>query len=161
LSWVSSEPNKGGDVDFFFHKPEDSEMFKLVIENYGFRPTRQTEYALTCFNPEEKVVIQIVGNGNLCINPNRILFGTPRKVIDAFDLTLCRFAVDADFLYTDTMAIRDLITKSLRYGVVSIPAITTNRIVKYVRKGYYMPYDMIEIKDKPSDFLQPERLPSW
>jgi hypothetical protein len=164
LDWIEGRPTSA-DYDVFFTSPDSTEMFKLMIENYGFVPTRQTDYALTCFNPEEGVVIQIVGYGNskrlMYDSPAAELFGTPQSVISKFDITLCRFAVDADYLYTDTMTIRDLITKSIRLGVVSNLELTTERVIKYAKKGYYLPQSVFNLKEKPNDLLECQHLPTW
>jgi hypothetical protein len=166
LDWIEGR-TVSSDWDFFFNLPESTEMFKLMAETYGFVSTHLTDYALTCFHPEEYATIQIVGYGHRSKNlgyydsPAARFFGTPQEVTGRFDLTLCRFAVDADCFYTDTMAIRDLITRSIRLGLVSSPNMTAERVIKYAKKNYYLPQSVFDLKEKPNALLKCQHLPTW
>lgn len=161
LSWITGA-NNHNDYDFFFTDRDAADNFKRFIEGYGFVPTKETGYALTCFNEEERLIVQIVGGGYSHHNVEEMgFFGDPTTVISRFDLTACMFAVDCDYLYTHSIAIRDVITRSIRTMNVAKHELTTHRMFKYYSKGFYIPNDAVKYNDQQSTILPTTQLTSW
>lgn len=154
VDWiVGLKPN---DYDFFFTDIESAEAFRLVAESFGFVMVRVSSYAATLINPEDNSMIQIVGYGMY----NSPFFGKSREILDSFDISVCRFAIDIDNIFFNTSSLRDLITKTLRINKHS--PLTADRIVKYCKKGFYVPDRILDCKKSESKWL-PSRLlpPSW
>src|SRR5574337_405011 len=84
LNWIWGE-NKNEDIDFFFAHKTHAENFKNLIKNYGFEETCESKYALTFFNREEKIILQIIGGegkGNKDEKFNGFIpYGTPEETI--------------------------------------------------------------------------------
>jgi len=143
LNWVWGE-DKNEDIDFFFTNEDSSQNFRALINNYGFEETQSTHYALTCFNQEEGLIIQVVGSSSAkSANKKRaefngfIPFGTPEETIGRFDISVCKFSVDCDYIYFTVGAIHDLI--SMNINASESRRNTKQRILKYNRKGFYLP----------------------
>lgn len=157
LTWIFKRDNKS-DWDFFFTNQESADNFKRIIEGFGFVETKESTYATTHFHPEDKVVIQVVGATNTDWADGRA-YGTPHEVISRFDMGLCRFAVDCDFLYTTTDAIRDLITKSIR--IYDNKKLIIDRLVKYRSKGFYTPDEVFKYNEHYESILPTETNFAW
>jgi hypothetical protein len=150
LAWVTSQPNTG-DYDLFFYDKNAADGFERFITSYGFKTSNETQYALTLFNYDELVKLQIVGGGTRSVywdgmlDGTRRLFGLPDEVIAGFDIGLCKLAVSASSVYTTTETIRDLITKTIRIAHKT-PGIE-RRMVKYAVKGYHIPGSELKYDD--------------
>lgn len=143
LNWIMSE-NKNEDIDFFFKNEETANNFKLAIQNWNFKETRESNYAKTFFNPDEKVIVQLVGadrkyerDVKISEQNGFIPFGTPQETIERFDIEVCKFAVDSENVYFTETAILDLIQK--RASSSKTKYNTSHRLIKYSRKGFYIP----------------------
>ena len=140
LNWVWNE-NKNEDYDFFFTNPDSARNFRSLISNYGFEETSETKYALTCFNREEGLILQVIGGAGKEkkdeVFNGFIPHGTPEETINRFDINVCRFAVDGDNIYFTTSAVMDLINRVVK--TTQDKYNTKERIVKYNQKGFYIP----------------------
>jgi hypothetical protein len=63
-------------------------------------------------------------------------FSSPNECIDAFDFTVCCFAVSADMFYYHKSACFDLIRKKLVVHKLPHPVDTFKRLNKYTKKGF-------------------------
>jgi len=133
LNWVWGEA-KHEDIDFFFKGAESVEVFGLFIQTIGFVSTRVTHYAETYFHPEEGLIIQTVGG----VDKSRDFraYGEPAEVIASFDMYVCKFAVDADYVYASTRAIQDLLKLTLATTGFEKEYFLP-RYMKYVKKGFF------------------------
>jgi hypothetical protein len=142
LAWVTSETNTG-DWDLFFEDKDSADGFARFIESYGFKMFNESRYALSCYNYDERVMVQLVGAGtgisywDGMLSSNRKLFGSPLDVIEGFDISVCKWAVSSDYVFATVEAIRDTITRSIRVAN-NTPGIE-RRMIKYRVKGYYLP----------------------
>lgn len=133
LNWALSE-NMNEDFDFFFSDNDCAGRFELVVKNY-FSFCRTTHCATTYM--KDATIIQLVG----VEGAHYSFFGCPREVINRFDIDLCKFAVDNEFVYTTRYAIKDMISKSLHYKedcqIKYLNQTSSQRLFKYSRKGFY------------------------
>jgi hypothetical protein len=146
LNWIWNE-KKNEDIDFFFATPDNARNFGLVIENWGFERMKDTKYATTYFNSEEGLIVQLVGaedDGSRSTNRQKndefngfIPFGTPEEILSRFDLEICKFLVDGENVHFFPKAVVDFISK--RLVVKNKKYNTQQRLVKYNRKGFYIP----------------------
>lgn len=133
LNWVWGEDTHE-DIDFFFRGEEYAENFKLFIQNIGFVSSRISDYAETFFNREGKLIVQVVGG----INSTKDFraYGPPSMILENFDMHVCKFAVDCDYLYTTARAIQDLLKLTIdTTGYEKIHFLP--RCLKYIKKGFY------------------------
>jgi len=134
LNWIWGE-DTNQDVDFFFRQGDKIDTFTAFIESIGFVYTRDTMYAKTYFEPNDNLVIQVVGH----IDDSHTTFysfGHPTQIIDRFDIHLCKFAVDKDYVYMSTQAVRDLLKLTVDATGHEKP-LFINRLFKYIQKGFY------------------------
>jgi hypothetical protein len=161
LAWLLQD-NSSNDIDFFFRNKDAANSFALFIEQYDFVETNDTTYAKTFFNKDEGVILQVVGAGDaenkkLHDGTPVSLFGSPLEIINNFDISVCKFAVDSDMFYSNREAIADLITRTLHLnmeknvsgflskvksifgtkGNIALPFV--ERVLKYHHKGFYIP----------------------
>jgi len=161
LAWLLQD-DSGNDIDFFFRNKDAANSFSLFIGQYDFVETNDTTYAKTYFNYEESVILQVVGGGeaeNKKLHDGTAvsLFGSPMEIINNFDISVCKFAVDCDNFYSNRNAIADLITRTLHLNIekntsgffntvksmfgskgnMTLPYV--ERVLKYHRKGFYIP----------------------
>lgn len=133
LNWVWGE-KKNEDIDFFFRNAESAENFKLFIQNIDFVSARITNYAETYFNKDDGLIIQVVGSQNM--SDNFIAYGPVVAILENFDMHVCKFAVDCDYIYTTTRAVQDLLKLT-----IDTTGLEKNnfllRLVKYIKKGFY------------------------
>jgi len=143
LAWILRE-NNSTDVDFFFADEEKADNFAQFVGNsFEFVETNKTTYAKTFFHTNG-AILQVVGAGRGGISagifksgealhgtPNT-LFGSPIEIINDFDITVCKFAVDKDSVILTKQSVIDLINKRLTFSTIN-----TNRLLKYYRKGFY------------------------
>lgn len=150
LNWVWGE-TKNEDIDFFFTNADSASNFRALIGGYGFVETNESRYAMTCFNEEEGVIIQIVGSDDQSGRKDEkifngfIPFDTPQETIKRFDIGLCKFAVDGDNVYFTVGAAVDLITKTINNTGEKYN--TKERTLKYNRKGFFIP----NIEEQPNN----------
>lgn len=135
LNWIWGEQTND-DYDFFFKDLQALENFELFLKNY-FIFSHETKCAKTYVSDDNGLIVQLVGSKYALPT----FFGTPEEVIGRFDLGICRFAVDSDYLYTTSCSIRDLISKSLiiynKNNEIKYNISTIARLFKYSRKGFY------------------------
>ena len=142
LNWVWGE-NKNEDYDLFFTNADTLENVYRWIVNFGFEETLNTKYARTMFNKEAKVAIQLVGNkdvehwGDIGEELRFVSFDRPTKTIGRFDLDVCKFAVDVNAVYFTVGAVLDLLNLTINAKITKNS--THDRILKYNRKGFYIP----------------------
>jgi hypothetical protein len=151
LNWIWGE-HKNEDFDFFFINNETAQNFKMLIANYGFEETCESKYALTFFNREEKIILQIIGSQGKGKPDEKfngfIPFGTPEETIQRFDINVCRFAVDGEFVYTTVGAVLDLINRVVK--ITEEKYNTKERITKYNQKGFFLPNPEAQPKEDTS-----------
>lgn len=138
LNWIWGEKTNG-DIDFFFRNEESADIFTEFIKGIGFKLVKETGYALTYFEQQQGLILQVVGNPNE--NPyikdnNFIAYGTPQEIIENFDIYVCKFAVDSDYVYTTSRAIQDLLKMTVDYSSNEKRNVLL-RLFKYVHKGFY------------------------
>jgi hypothetical protein len=176
LNWIWGE-NTNGDIDFFFKDEEYADIFVEFIKGIGFKLTAETGYAATYFEPLQGLILQVVGNTNrdpvsntpyYPYNPtikkesDFEAYGTPQKVIDNFDFHICKFAVDADYLYTTSRAIQDLLKLTID-NTRNEKRCFLPRILKYNHKGFFLsPSIKRHLKyDKPPLQDKLRKAPEW
>lgn len=136
LNWIWGE-NKNEDIDFFFKNQESAEIFTQFIKGIGFKHTMSTGYASTYFEPEQSVILQVVGNADISNPTNFLAYGEPELVIENFDFHLCRFAIDSEYLYTTSRAIQDLLKLTIDV-TGNEKNYVQQRMFKYIRKGFFL-----------------------
>lgn len=133
LNWVWGE-ERHEDIDFFFESPDGRNDFKLFIENIGFKLSRVSGYAETFFSAESGMIIQLVGRDA----DKDSYFGDVTTVIGAFDMYVCRWAVDADHVYFTSRAVQDLLRLVIdTTGKEKETGYLRQRGFKYMRKGFF------------------------
>lgn len=146
LNWIWNE-NKNEDIDFFFADKEAARNFGTVIENWGFEQTKSTQYASTYFNAEDGLIVQVVGAETDDRRSKHreqtdefngfIPFGQPQEILSRFDLEICKFLIDGNYVNFTAKAVVDFISK--RLVVKNKKYNTPQRLIKYNRKGFYIP----------------------
>jgi hypothetical protein len=163
LNWIWGE-NTHGDIDFFFKDEEYADIFVQFIKGIGFKLTSETGYAATYFEPLQGVILQVIGNPERSSYSQQgaknkfTAYGIPQEVIDNFDFHVCKFAVDADYLYTTSRAIQDLLKLTID-NTGNEKNYFLTRVLKYNRKGFFLSpkvkrlikYDKPAIQDKNRD----------
>lgn len=151
LNWVWGE-NKNEDIDFFFTNPDSAQNFRALIQSYGFVETSETKYAMTCFNDDDGTILQVVGTKDAGggkkddqLFNGFIPCGTPPETISRFDIELCKFAVDGDSVYFTVGAALNLMNKTIHSSGQKYN--TSDRVLKYNRKGFYIP----NVEEQPKD----------
>lgn len=61
---------------------------------------------------------------------------SPEAVIDAFDFTICQFALDGETFYTTEWALIDLARRRLAVHRVTFATSSVRRMLKYGRQGF-------------------------
>jgi len=147
LSWITQRPNDG-DTDFYFKSSKtyekDTQNFKNCLEEmFKFVETGNSIYAYSYFNSESNSKVQVVSGS---MGPNaKSLCGRPIDIIKEFDISLCKFAIDNESLYTFSSSIRDLLSKSIRIDNVWNEDLSSPRVMKYSRRGYYTNGNIIKL----------------
>ena len=120
------------DIDLFFEFPKMVALVKEFIEK-----TEEFEKIFEC--PEEKLTTYKhtkTGWKLQLITVN--YYKSPVEVISSFDFTCTMFATDGNKLYMGETSIEDTMEKRLRWNVITYPASSLRRMMKYARKGYWM-----------------------
>lgn len=133
LNWVWGEETHE-DIDFFFRGKEYAETFKHFIKNIGFISSRTSAYAETFFNREGKLIVQVVGGKDT--TKDFRAYGPPDMILENFDMHVCKFAVDCDYIYTTTRAIQDLLKLTIDTTGHEKPPFLL-RCLKYIKKGFF------------------------
>ena len=129
LNWILQE-NKNEDIDFFVKDEEAANMFISFILGLGFVFSSNSGYATTFFNSETGLILQVI----------RRFMGSPERIISTFDINLCKFAIDADHLYTQRYAVLDLLSNMIRINDNHTTKFNIlDRVLKYQRKGFFIP----------------------
>lgn len=149
LNWIWGE-NTNTDIDFFFKDQESSEIFVEFIKGIGFKLSGKTSYAETYFEKEQALILQVV-NGFRTIRNNSLFlidydegpkslsfYGMPFDVISSFDIHLCRFAVDNEYIYTTKYAIQSLFRMTVSVTGKQRDYAMVGRLLKYVNKGFVL-----------------------
>jgi hypothetical protein len=134
LNWVWGE-NTNEDTDFFFLNADGKNDFASFVSTpaFEFHRSGKTGYADSYFNAENNVLLQLV---SFC-------YGEPFNIMRYFDLNVCKWVADADWIYTYRRAITDLL--ELRMAQTRSPARESplHRILKYHRKGFFLSTDLM------------------
>jgi len=139
LNWVWQE-NTNEDTDFFFLDGEGKFMFASFISapSFKFHCSRETKYADTYFNVEDKIMFQLVS----------LHYGAPFEILCCFDFDICRWVADAQNIYTYRNTVLDLLEMRLSctsdfwlekkkpWHKKKKPLLS--RVLKYYRKGFFL-----------------------
>lgn len=132
LNWIWQE-NKNQDTDFFFKSEDNVEVFTAFLKSIGLTKTKTTNYAKTYFDDNSGAIIQVVSPTQ---NIGFTGYGTPEQIISKFDIDVCKFAVDNNYIYFSVGAICDLVSMTLEI-TENIKSKDIYRIFKYLKKGFY------------------------
>jgi hypothetical protein len=141
------------DVDFFL--PDRKSMVRLVVclrKVFKFKHYMITKNAIKGHGT--------VGKHSVSIDIIKLPFEDKLKTIDAFDFTVCCFAVDRKECVYHPSAPFDLLMKRLVINVLPYPVSSLQRIQKYLKRGYWICNGgMLEIAKSMGkvDFSSPEQ----
>lgn len=121
------------DYDIYAYTLEDRRILIDLFLKMGFKATY---YNTNCVcldgylgvNFDKKLNIQIIFS----------FVGNPVDVIDEFDFTICRVAIDDKFIYKDKDFDENEQKKMLRIKTIQCPISAIRRIIKYTKKGYFI-----------------------
>lgn len=60
------------------------------------------------------------------------------QLLSTFDFTVTMFGTDGEFLYLGETSLQDADALQLKFNVITYPASTLRRMMKYAKKGYHM-----------------------
>jgi hypothetical protein len=115
------------DIDIFFYSNSD---FLESVENYskGWKKIYENESAIGFYK-----------KGFFRVDLVRSIFGTPIEVLNLFDFTIAKFAMDKEGVFYSDTYWRDLYLKRLVCDhIIPRPIGTFNRAQKYAKYGYFM-----------------------
>lgn len=152
LNWIWQE-NTQEDTDFFFEDKDSADTFAYFLESIGLKETKNSGYARTFFSQENGAIIQVVGGrdsgerspmGNMYTpappgfpKPLDLNYGTTPDILGRFDIELCKFATDADYVYFTSNSVSDLIRLEIETTESMKEESAVYRLTKYIRKGFY------------------------
>lgn len=117
------------DVDFFcVDRKTMAELVRVLRSKYQYKAYLITKNCIKGYVTikGEKIDVDVVKKE----------FTNPINCIDAFDFTVCCFAVNSDNFYYHISSIFDLIRKRLVIHKLPMPVDTLKRLNKYVKKGF-------------------------
>jgi len=118
------------DIDLFFTSSEIYQETKRYFDD-------RTEKIFQC--PEDLLATYRHSSGwNIqCIAIK--FYPDAYHVIRDFDFTMCCFSTDGKDLAYHRLAIEDALNKALRWNKITYPASSLRRLMKFARRGFFMP----------------------
>lgn len=121
------------DSDIDFYAATRTDLCKLILalrRDFKFKHYLITANAIkgSGYLGTKKIDIDIV----------KVLFADPVATIDAFDFTICCFAVDKNRVYFHPSAPFDLLRKRLVVNSLPFPVSTMQRMQKFIKRDYWI-----------------------
>lgn len=122
------------DIDLFFRDGGVLLDVKNYLEKYGYYKIFQC--------PEGKLASYVYLNGEepkwkvQCISVD--FYPSIENVIKSFDFSVTMFGTDGEVLVMGETSIQDTLDKNLVWNIITYPASSMRRLMKYARKGYSM-----------------------
>lgn len=116
------------DIDFFFKSQADFELAeRKLYADRGYEFAYETPRAVGFRNIKTGVIVELIF----------IFFGTPCEILNTFDFTVCKVAMEKETLYTHPEFFEHLTLKRLVIGPkLYNPVNTFERSYKYTRYGF-------------------------
>lgn len=125
------------DIDLFFRNGEIAEYIKKALDKHS-------DIYNKVFECPEGRLTTFLENRDDGISPWKIqlitfdYYNSGADLIGTFDFTPTMFATDGKLLWYGDRSINDTMERRLRWNVITYPASSLRRMMKYARKGYYM-----------------------
>ena len=120
------------DIDLYFKNGDLFEIAKKHLLKNGGEITFETKNGTK------------IKYKNIYYDLIKIFYSSPQECIDNFDFTVCSCACSIKDIYYHENFIEDLASKKLMFNNIIRPSSSMIRVVKYIKKGYDIPYKNLQ-----------------
>lgn len=126
-AYINSEEVK--DFDLFILDKNKMELIKNNLKNDGFRIIFECPEGKLFSLKKKKLKVQLIYNE---------AYNCPEDILYSFDFTITQFVLVNGILFTTKQAIKDTLSRKLRFNTIQYPSATLGRLYKYQKRGYHL-----------------------